>query len=82
MSICLIRVVLNCLYIKVFLRGAKLSLEGVKMEIVCSDINFFNFDFQISNIQAKIIHIQRGIIYGEEEARILSEGKSGDNKPV
>ncbi len=52
------------------------------MEIVCSDINFFNFDFQISNIQAKIIHIQRGIIYGEEEARILSEGKSGDNKPV
>lgn len=61
MSICLICSVLNCSYIKVFLRRTKLSLEGVNSEIVCFSINIFNFDFQISNIQDKIVHIQRGI---------------------
>lgn len=56
---------------KGFLRRAKLSLEGLNFSLVCFDINFFNFDFQISNIQAKIVHTQRGI-YGEKEARVFS----------
>ena len=71
MSICLISGLLNCSYIKVFLRQTELSLKGVNFKLVGSDINFFNFDFQISNIQAKIVHTQRGI-YGEKEARVFS----------